>query len=111
MSVPLLVFCSFAAEAEAQAAASALVSEGLAACVSLLPGVRSTYRWLDGVEQATEVMGLIKSSRQLWPQLCTRLRELHSYEVPEIIAVDPADMSADYRAWLMQSLRGGATQV
>lgn len=89
---------------DAQAAdriALALVEDRLAACVNVLAACRSVYRWQGVVERADEVPLLIKTSIGAWPALSRRLRALHPYEVPEIVAWRPAAVDADYRAWAL----------
>ena len=71
----------------------------------LLPGVRSTYRWQGQVECADEVLLLIKSTRERYPALAARLRELHSYELPEIIAVDVSVADPAYQAWVESQVK------
>lgn len=84
----------------AQRLARALVEERLAACVSALPGVVSTYRWQEGVEQATEVQLLIKTTGDRLAALTARLVELHPYELPEILAVEAAAGLPAYLDWV-----------
>ena len=79
---------------------SVLVEERLAACVQALPGVVSTYRWQDAVQQETEVLLLIKTTRERFDELKARLPALHPYEVPELIAVDAVDGLAAYLDWI-----------
>lgn len=86
-----------------QAISAALVSERLAACVNALPGVCSTYRWEGAVESATEVLLLIKTQALRLPRLEARLRELHPYDVPEIIALPLSEGSGPYLDWIAQS--------
>lgn len=83
----------------AAAIAGRLVEERLAACVNLLPGVRSIYRWQGTIEDASEVQLLIKTTRGHLPALRQRLVELHPYEVPELLALAVADGLPDYLAW------------
>ncbi|HET8899006.1 MAG TPA: divalent-cation tolerance protein CutA [Rhodanobacteraceae bacterium] len=85
--------------------ARALVEEGLAACVNQLPGVTSTYRWQGEVHEDTEVLLLIKTTAGRFADLDARLRELHPYELPELIAWPISDGNADYLAWLGQATR------
>lgn len=80
--------CTFPDAATADALARILVEERLAACVNLLPGVRSVYRWQGEVEQAEEVLGIIKTTETRLPALMERLRALHPYDCPELIALD-----------------------
>jgi periplasmic divalent cation tolerance protein len=80
--------------ASAQRIADALVDARLAACVNVLPGVRSTYRWQGEVERADEVLLLIKTTRDAFPALQSRLPGLHPYELPELLAVEAAGLPA-----------------
>lgn len=91
--------------APAEALARALVEEGLAACVNRLGPVRSTYRWRDAIHDDAEDLLIVKTSRDRLPELERRVREIHPYEVPEVLAL-PIDLgSAAYLAWLAGSLR------
>ena len=82
---------------------SALVAERLAACVNLLPGVESVYRWQGSVERATEVLLLVKTRREALPRLTRRVAELHPYELPEVVAV-PVDGGSDaYCRWILDN--------
>ena len=101
----LIIHCTCADPESAAAIARSLVEERLAACVSQLPGVRSTYRWQGQVECADEVLLLIKSTRARHPALAARLRELHSYELPEIIAVDVSVADPAYQAWVESQVK------
>lgn len=83
----LLVITSLPDAASAQTLASALVDRRLAACVSLLAPCRSVYRWQGQIEQADEVPLLIKTTRVRYAALEAAIRDLHPYELPEIIAV------------------------
>lgn len=80
--------------------AEALVGERLAACVNVLGACRSIYRWQGEIERAEEVPLLIKTTVAAWPALARRLRELHPYEVPEIVAWEPSQVAGDYLAWV-----------
>jgi periplasmic divalent cation tolerance protein len=103
MTEALLVFTTFANEADAARVARALVEERLIACASLLPA-RSIYRWQDAIEDAAEVVVLMKTRKQDWTALLSRLHELHPYEVPECVAVRLAAGAPRYMAWLEQAL-------
>ncbi|MBU6420759.1 MAG: divalent-cation tolerance protein CutA [Gammaproteobacteria bacterium] len=85
--------------------AAALVEQRLAACVNLLPGVTSIYRWKDEVKREPECLLLIKTSADRFEALRQRLRELHPYELPEIIALAIGAGDPDYLAWLTESTR------
>jgi len=101
----LLVLSTFPDAAAAGTAAEALVKERLAACVNILPGVQSVYRWEGRVESGAEVLALIKTTHERYPALESRLRELHPYEVPEIVAVPAAAVAETYLQWVADSIR------
>lgn len=92
-----------APETAVPAISQALVTERLAACVNALPGLLSTYRWEGAVESAEEVLLLIKTRAHLLPRLEGRLRELHPYEVPEIIALTLSEGSSPYLDWISEN--------
>lgn len=80
--------------------ARALVEERLAACVSVLPGVQSTYRWQGTLEQASECLLLAKTTRERYPALQARLPALHPYELPELVAVESSAALPAYLQWV-----------
>src|SRR5215471_15437661 len=80
-------FCTAGSPEETRRIAGALVAEKLAACVNVVDDIDSIYRWQGAVESAAEFLMLIKTRADLLPAIELRLRELHSYEVPELIAV------------------------
>lgn len=106
MSELLEVRVSVGAPDEADRIADALVSEGLAACVQVVPGMTSVYRWQGRVERAAELLLLAKTTAEQFDRLAARVAELHSYETPEILAVPVAQASAAYAAWLRESVGG-----
>ncbi len=77
----------------------------LAACVNILPAVRSIYRWKDAIEDDRETLLLIKSSRALFSELRSEIERLHSYEVPEAIAISIVDGSERYLEWMSGVLK------
>lgn len=93
----------------AETLARTLVTEGLAACVNRVPGVQSTYRWQGAVQESAEVLLVIKSTSAAYAALERRIRELHPYEVPEIVALPIVRGSQPYLAWLtgQVALEGG----
>ncbi len=101
----VVVLCTFPDVEQARAIAAVLVERRLAACVNLLPGVESIYRWEGKVERAGEVLAVIKTTR--YPELEAALEELHPYEVPEILAVPVAAGLAGYLKWLGESCGDG----
>lgn len=90
-------------EAVARRIAETLVEERLAACVQLFPGVLSTYRWQDRVEQTREWLLQCKTSAARVPQLIIRLKILHPYETPEILAVTATAGDRDYLTWVTEN--------
>lgn len=78
-----------------------LVGEGLAACINLVPGLTSIYRWEGAVEEASEVLLVIKLSACGYPALEARVLELHPYDTPELIALAAEAVEPRYAAWLL----------
>lgn len=109
---PLVVLVTASSPEEAARVARALVDERLAACVNIVPGLRSIYRWQGRVEDATEVLLIVKTARHVLSALTERVRALHSYTVPEVIALPITGGDAPYLEWLMGEVRaeaGGGT--
>jgi periplasmic divalent cation tolerance protein len=104
MTDKIVVLCACGSPDEAIRIARALVEARLAACVNRMPGAKSVYRWNGQVEEAEETLLLIKSSRNLFPELREELSRLHSYDVPEIVALPIVDGSERYLNWLSASL-------
>lgn len=103
-----IVLCTFPDVAQARQIGTALVEKQLAACVNLIPAVESIYRWQGRVESAAEVLAVFKTSAAAWPALEQALAGLHPYEVPEIVAIEPAAVAPDYRRWLLAELTAQA---
>jgi periplasmic divalent cation tolerance protein len=101
----LVVLCTCSSQEEARRISQNLVEGRLAACVNVLPGIESIYRWNDAVETANEVLLVIKTSSDRFAALESRILELHSYDVPEILALPAIGGSAPYLAWLHAQLR------
>lgn len=104
MSV-LLCLCTCPDEASARAIADALVEERLAACVSELPGIRSTYRWEGELTHDREIQLLIKTTDARLEALTSRVVALHPYELPELLAVEANGGLAPYLAWVAEQTR------
>lgn len=98
-----IVFCTCPDDATAERIAQALVARRLAACVTRGP-VQSVYRWNEGIEAAAEVQLVIKTTRAAWDALERAIRELHPYELPEILAVEAAAGLAGYLHWIGASV-------
>lgn len=101
----LLVLCTVPDRGLGETIAAALVGEGLAACVNRVPGISSTYRWQGEVVHDAEELLLIKTTGARFEVLRQRIRALHRYETPEIIAVAIAAGDADYLNWLRDSIQ------
>jgi periplasmic divalent cation tolerance protein len=80
-----------------------LVEEGLAACANLVPGVRSIYRWQGALHDDPEVLLILKTRAALVDALAARVRTLHPYELPEVVALPVAAGSAPYLAWVREA--------
>ena len=102
-NIVLLNTC--ATEAEAERLARALVEARLAACASIVPAVRSFYHWQGALEENAECLLIIKSSRDLFPAIQIEIEKLHSYAVPEILALPVVAGSENYLNWLKAGLR------
>jgi periplasmic divalent cation tolerance protein len=100
MSEALIVFVTVAARADGERIAEALVGEQLAACVNVVGPVRSIYRWQGEICRDDEHLLVIKTTRARYAALEARVKALHSYEVPEVVAL-PIEMgSAEYVRWI-----------
>jgi len=101
----LIVLVTASGVDEAQRIANALLERRLAACVNIIPGVRSLFWWEGRVDEAEEVLMLIKSRIDLLEGLMETVKKLHSYQVPEIVAITIHGGSKDYLKWLDSTLR------
>ena len=91
---------STAPVSEAAALARQLVDERLAACVNIVPGITSVYRWKGEVQHDREALLVIKTSDEALPQLMRELPDLHPYDVPEIVALNPSCVHPEYARWV-----------
>lgn len=99
-----VVLSTAGSEEEARKIAHHLVEQQLAACVNIVPRIESVYRWQGKVESNREYLLLIKTSSEKFPQVSEAIRELHSYDLPECIALAVEDGSSAYLQWLEESL-------
>lgn len=104
-----LCLCTCPDAASADAIAEALVAERLAACVNILPGLRSVYRWEGAIQHEAEVLLLIKTTADRLPALKSRLPELHPYSTPELIALAIDDGLPAYLQWVAGESGASAT--
>ena len=103
----IVVYVTAGSAEEADQLARSLVDERLAACVNRIKSVQSVYRWQGKVEQSEEELLIIKTSRDRFAALEKRVRELHSYSVPEVIALPVIEGSSDYLKWLKEQVTPG----
>jgi periplasmic divalent cation tolerance protein len=104
MTDKIVVLSTCASGKEANRIASDLVEKRLAACVNLVSGVRSVYRWKNKIEKSEEVLLVIKTSRALFESVRSQIEKLHSYEVPEVIALPVVDGAEQYLEWFDREL-------
>ena len=104
MTGKLIVFVTCQSAAEAEVIARTVVEEHLAACVNVMPGVRSCYMWGQEMKWSEEVLLLVKTTEGKYAELQSRVKELHSYDVPEIVAVKIEAGLEGYLKWIAQSV-------
>jgi periplasmic divalent cation tolerance protein len=104
MDEVLVVLSTFPSEDKAAAVARTLVEEKLAACVNLVPAVRSIYRWQGAVEDGAETLAIIKTSRAQFDAMADLLVKLHPYDVPEVIGLPVATGHGPYLAWVISNV-------
>jgi periplasmic divalent cation tolerance protein len=107
MSELLVVLMTASSQEEADRIATTLVQEMLAACVNVVPGMTSVYRWEGEVQRDQEWLLVAKSRRDVLRDLVQRVETLHSYDVPEIIALPLVGGSDAYLRWLDREVHGG----
>jgi periplasmic divalent cation tolerance protein len=100
----LVVFCICRDENEASRIAAVLVESHLAACVNILPGIKSVYRWQGNIETATETLLLLKTARGSFEALRDLIVSIHSYDTPEVLAVPVAAGLESYLAWVREGV-------
>lgn len=98
-----VIFVTAGSEDQAVAISRALVNERLAACVNIVGPIRSIYRWRDAVQDDREYLLIVKTRAALYVKVEQRVRELHTYEVPEVLALSADRGSPPYVQWLLES--------
>ena len=101
----IVVYVTAGSGDEAERLAFSLVEEGLAACVNRIKDVQSIYRWEGNVEHSSEELLVIKTRRDLFEALKARVQDLHSYTVPEVIALPILEGNPGYLQWLNEQTR------
>jgi len=102
MTQVLVVLCTCPDLATAESLATRLVENRLAACVNILPEIRSIYRWQNEVQQDTETLLVVKTSQETYSQLESWLIGHHPYDVPEVLALPIERGAPDYLDWVIQ---------
>ncbi|MDH4161484.1 MAG: divalent-cation tolerance protein CutA [Nitrospirota bacterium] len=103
MTDAVVVLITAGSEEEGAKIADALVAEHLAACVNLIPGIQSRFFWEGRVQQAAECLLICKTAASAVDRLIARIRELHSYSVPEVIAIPVIAGLPSYLTWVSES--------
>jgi len=101
----LVVLTTVEKQEDGERLARVLVERELAACVQVLPPMVSIYRWQGNVERSSEVLLLIKTTREAYPRLEATIKENHSYQTPEVVAVPIESGSHEYLSWLTDSVK------
>jgi len=104
MSGIAVVLSAAGSQDEAAKIARGLVERRLAACVNVIPGVASTYRWKGEIQTETEWLLVVKTHTDRFEEVRAAIRELHSYELPEVVMIEIDRVDPDYRAWIEASL-------
>jgi periplasmic divalent cation tolerance protein len=102
----LVVFITTSSYEEARKIADTLVDRNKAACVNIVPNVNSLFRWKGKIEEAEESLMVVKTRAELFPDVVSLVKSIHSYEVPEIIALPIVEGNPDYLEWLKKETRG-----
>lgn len=102
---PVIVLTTVGADFDARPLARELVEARLAACVNIVPGVESVYRWEGKVAEDGEKLLLIKTTEERLDELQRALLAKHPYDVPEFVVITPDDVRGPYREWLLESVR------
>jgi periplasmic divalent cation tolerance protein len=106
MTDVVLILTTVPDDGKGETLALTLVEERLAACVNLLPPMTSIYRWRDAVERGAERQVIVKTTRDRIAAVRERIRQLHPYELPELIVLNVEDGSAAYLEWVRESVVG-----
>ena len=106
MQERLVVLITAGSQEDADRIANVLVAEMLAACVNILPGVTSVYRWEGEVQRDQEWLLVVKTTREVLDDLVRRVQAIHSYDLPEIIALPVVGGSKGYLRWIDGEVHG-----
>ena len=107
MTDKIVILSTCGTQEEAEKLAHILLEARLAACVNVIPRIRSYYRWKGAIESAEECLLIVKSSRELFGAIGAVLEKEHSYEVPELLALPVVEGGTNYLNWLLANLQSG----
>jgi periplasmic divalent cation tolerance protein len=108
MERAVFVYTTYPSAVEAEKAGRALIERCLAACVNILPGMISLYRWEGAIERGEEVVMIIKTRASLAEAVCAAVKEMHTHTTPAILVIPLESVDASYLAWLMAETEKGA---
>ena len=108
MDRAVFVYTTWPTTVEAEAAGRTLVERRLAACVNILPGMISHYRWQGEIERGEEAVMIVKTRASLSEQVSTAIKEMHSYTVPAILVIPLETVDAAYLEWMTKETEGAA---
>ncbi len=111
MDRPVLVYTTYPSLVEAEKAGRSLVEKGLAACVNILPGMRSIYRWQGKVEQAEEAVMIVKTRDAQKEAVATEVKRGHAYDTPAILFVATGGGDAEYIDWILSESNGQPVSI
>ncbi len=109
MERAVFVYTTYPAIVEAERAGRALVERRLCACVNILPGMVSIYRWQGAVERGDEVVMIIKTRASLAERVRAAVKEMHSYTTPAILVIPIESVDPDYHAWIVDETQDCVT--
>lgn len=101
-----IIFSTVDSSSEAERIAETLVNESLAACVNIVPGLRSIYRWKGAVHDESELLLIIKTSSEKSEEALARLVDIHPYELPEAVVIEVHGAHPPYLEWISAETRG-----
>jgi periplasmic divalent cation tolerance protein len=111
MERPVLVYTTYPSLVEAEQAGRLLVEKGLAACVNILPGMRSIYRWQGRVENADEVVMIVKTRETQKEAVAAEVKRSHSYDTPAILFLPSEGGDKDYVGWILAESSGQGISI
>jgi len=104
-SEPIVVMITCSSKREAGEIKKALLEKKQSACVNILPGMKSSFWWKDKIDSCSEVLLLVKTKKNLLKEVITLVKKIHTYEVPEIIALPIIGGNKDYLKWIERTVR------